>query len=423
MYKKTVLKNGLRVISHDMPQRQTVSLGIWFGVGGRYENKNNKGIAHFLEHMVFKGSKKYSNRQIKESLEGVGGNLNGFTSEEMTCYLVKIPAQYLKLALDVLSDMAINPLLKPQDIEKERTVIAEEIRMYKDMPAHLVQDKLDELMWPNHPLGLNIAGTEESVARITKADISNFKNYYYTPANIVVAACGNLKHEKLVAASQGIFSGNAQDKDLSFKKIAISQDKPQVSLFSKDTEQTHVSIGFHSLKRGDPDRHVLGLLNVILGANMSSRLFNEVREKRGLVYAISSFVRRFYDTGVFTIHAGTDNKKFIEVIKVILTELNKIKKSKPTSSELKRAKEYYIGQLTIELEDTLDHMIWIGESTMALDKTYTYSQILDQIKKINLDDILRISDKIFKNQNMNLAVVGPGIEKTQKEIKGLFHLD
>ncbi|HOX53861.1 MAG TPA: pitrilysin family protein [Candidatus Omnitrophota bacterium] len=423
MYKKTVLKNGLRVISHNMPQRQTVSLGIWFGVGGRYESKNNKGIAHFLEHMVFKGSKKYSNRQIKESLEGVGGNLNGFTSEEMTCYLVKIPAQYLKLALDVLSDMAINPLLKPQDIEKERTVIAEEIRMYKDMPAHLVQDRLDELMWPNHPLGLNIAGTEESVSRITKADISNFKNYYYTPANIVVAACGNLKHEKLVEASKSIFNGSAQDKDLSFKEIVISQDKPQVSLFSKDTEQTHVSIGFHSLKRGSPDRHVLGLLNVILGANMSSRLFNEVREKRGLVYAISSFVRRFHDAGAFTIHAGTDNKKFIEVIKVIITELNKIKKSKPTSSELKRAKEYYIGQLTIELEDTLDHMIWIGESTMALDKTYTYGQILDQIKKINLDDILRISDKIFKNQNINLAVVGQGVDRSKKNIQEIFKLD
>ncbi|MBM3248742.1 MAG: insulinase family protein [Candidatus Omnitrophica bacterium] len=423
MYKKTVLKNGLRVVTNDMPQRQTASLGIWIGVGGRYENSHNKGIAHFLEHLVFKGSKKYSNRQIKESLEGVGGNLNGFTSEEMTCYLVKIPATYLELALKVLSDMALNPLLKPQDVEKERAVIAEEIRMYRDLPAHLVQDELDKLMWPNHPLGLNIAGTEESVDKISRAQILDFQNYYYTPANIVVAACGNLKHEKLVSLSNGIFDGKAKEEDLGFKKVMLSQREPQISLFSKDTEQTHVSIGFHSLRRGDPDRHVLGLLNVILGANMSSRLFNEVREKRGLVYAISSFARRFYDAGAFTVHAGTDHKKFVEVIKVVLTELNKIRKSKPSISELKRAKEYYIGQLTMELEDTLDHMIWLGESTMALNRTYAYDQILDQIKKINLDDILRISNIIFKNQNMNLAVVGPGIEKSKKEIQKIFYLD
>lgn len=423
MYKKTVLKNGLRVVSHDMPDRQTASLGIWFGVGGRYENNDNKGIAHFLEHLVFKGSKKYSNRQIKESLEGVGGNLNGFTSEEMTCYLVKIPSKYLEMALKILSDMALNPILKPQDVQKERTVIAEEIRMYNDMPAHLVQDELDKLMWPNHPLGMNIAGTEETVGKISRAQIFDFKNYYYTPANIVVAACGNLKHEKLVSLSESIFEGKPKEKDFAFKKVAIAQKVPQFRLLSKDTEQTHVSIGFHSLKRDDPDRHTLGLLNVILGANMSSRLFNEVREKRGLVYAIASFVRRFYDAGAFTVHAGTDHKKFTEVIKVVLTELNKIKKSKPTSSEFKRAKEYYIGQLTMELEDTLDHMVWLGESTMALDRVSTFNQILDQIKKINLDDILRISHTIFKNQNMNLAVVGPGIEKSKKEIQKIFHLD
>lgn len=423
MYKKTVLKNGLRVVTHDMPDRQTASLGIWIGVGGRYETKDNKGTAHFLEHLVFKGSKKYSNRQIKESLEGVGGNLNGFTSEEMTCYLVKIPSKYLELALQILSDMALSPILKPQDVEKERTVIAEEIRMYRDLPAHLVQDELDKLMWPSHPLGMNIAGTEESVGKISRAQISDFKNYYYTPANIVVAACGNLEHEKLVSLSNVLFGGKSKEKDFGFKNIVLSQKEPQLSLLSKDTEQTHVSIGFHGLKRNDPDRHALGLLNVILGANMSSRLFNEVREKRGLVYAIASFVRRFHDAGAFTVHAGTDHKKFIEVIKVILTELNKIKKSKPSSSEFKRAKEYYVGQLTMELEDTLDHMVWLGESTMALNKTYTFNQILDQIKKIKLDDILRISNIIFKNQNMNLAVVGQGIEKSKKEIKDLFHLD
>jgi predicted Zn-dependent peptidase len=423
MYKKIVLKNGLRIITHQMPNRQTVSLGLWIGVGGRYENRENKGIAHFLEHLAFKGSKKYSNKDIKESIEGVGGNLNGFTSEELTCYLVKVPSRYLDLSLKIISDIVLNPLLKPQDIENERAVIMEEIRMYKDLPQHLVQEALDELMWPSHPLGMNISGTLESIGRITRRQLINFKNDYYLAPNIVIAACGDLEHNKLISLTRKIFTKTGSKRVFNFEKVNISQRKSQIKLVSKDTEQTHISIGLHGLNREHPDRHVLGLLNVILGANMSSRLFHEVREKRGLAYAISSYMKVLYDTGAFVIHAGTDNKRFIEAIKVILNELNKIKKERLKESELKRAKEYYIGQLIMGLEDSLEHMIWIGESTISLNRTYTFRQILTKVNKIRSDDLLRVANEIFKDNNINLAIVGPYVEKVKQKIKNIFHLN
>ncbi|MFH1655302.1 MAG: pitrilysin family protein [Candidatus Omnitrophota bacterium] len=424
MYKKTVLDNGLRIVTYQMPKRLTVSLGVWIGTGGRYENQQNKGAAHFLEHLIFKGSKKYSNRAIKESIEGVGGSLNGFTSEELTCYLAKVPSRYLNLSLSILSDVVLNPLLKIQDLEKERPVIMEEIRMYKDLPQHIVVEALDEIMWPDHPLGMSIAGTLESIGKMTNNQISGFKNNYYLASNIVIAACGALEHNKLVSLSKKIFTDKTSPKkDFSFQKVSIAQDEPKIKLVNKDIEQTHLAIGLHGLKRDHKDSHALGLLNVILGANMSSRLFHEVREKRGLAYAISSYVKRYYDTGAFVVHAGTDNLKFIETIEVILNELKKIKNPRVKITELNRAKEYYIGQLTMALEETLEHMVWIGESTMSLNKIYTFDQVLKEVKKIKTDDLLRVANTLFRNDRINLALVGPTAEKAKEKIQDLFNLD
>lgn len=423
MYKKTLLKNGLRIITHRMPSRLTTSLGIWIGVGGRYENKENKGMAHFLEHLTFKGSKNYSNKAIKESIEGIGGSLNGFTTEELTCYLAKVPFRYFDLTLKIIADIVLNPTLASGDVEKERQVIAEEIRMYNDLPQHIVQDKLDQLMWPRHPLGMNIAGTINSINRITREWIADFHNDYYIPSNIVVAACGNLEHEKVVSLSKRLFKDNRPKDILGFKKINSIQSRPQTEFISKDTQQTHVAIGFPGLNRAHPDRYILGILNVILGANMSSRLFHEVREKRGLAYAISSHVKNFQDAGAFVIHAGTDNIKFIETIKVALEQLKKIKKQKVEKSELKRAKDYFIGQIVMSLEDNLEHMLWIGESTMSLNKTFSFKQILDEVNRINTQDIFNMANKIFKSDKISLAVVGPSAGKSQKQIKNILNLN
>ncbi|MCX5712196.1 MAG: pitrilysin family protein, partial [Candidatus Omnitrophica bacterium] len=249
MYKKTKLKNGLKVITNRMPGMQSAAVGIWIKTGGRFENDEYKGIAHYLEHLLFKGSKKYSCRQIKETIEGVGGALNGFTSEELTCYLVKTPARHIDLAVDVLSDMVLNPLLDPEEVNKERTVILEELKMYKDQPQSYMYELLDELLWPKQPLGQPIIGTVESINRIKPIDLAGFQKKYYCPSNIVVSSAGLVDHDKLVSSLGKIFPKNGLQAQTGYLGAKEEQLKPQQNIFHKDTEQAHLAIGFHAFKR------------------------------------------------------------------------------------------------------------------------------------------------------------------------------
>ncbi len=422
MYKKTKLNNGLKVITHSMPRMQSVALGVWIKVGGRYELPQIKGVAHYIEHLLFKGSKNYSCRKIKESIEGVGGSLNGFTAEELTCFLVKIPSPHLNLAVDILSDMVLNPLFLSADIEKERTVILEEIKMYKDLPQSYVHELLDELLWPKQPLGASILGAFESISQMKRSDLADFKKHYYTPPNIVISAAGQLGHDKFSSRIKRIFSQLPGVKINTFLKAKESQTKPQLKLLDKDTEQTHLALGFRSFKREHPLKHALGLLNIVLGANMSSRLFNEVREKRGLSYEIGTQVKRFADTGAFVVHAGTDNKKVIPAIKLILKELVKVKKNPVTNGEFQRAKDFYLGQLMLALEDTLDNMLWIGETTAALDKTYTLADIVKEVNKVKRSDLQLAAEEIFQERNINLSLIGP-LKDKEKEISARLKLN
>jgi predicted Zn-dependent peptidase len=419
MYKKTILDNGLKIISHPMPDRQSLALGIWVNVGGRYESFENKGISHYLEHLLFKGTKDYTCRQIKESIEGIGGYLNAFTAEEFTCYLVKIPYRYLETALDILSDMVINPALSGEEMEKERTVILEEIKMYKDQPHSYVYDLLDELLWPDQPLGLPIIGTKENVSRMTREEVSSFKEAHYTARNIVVSAAGGLNHERLVKSVTKKFRHLKSDKANIFAAVRESQDNPQLNLFAKDTEQTHMAMGFHAFKRDHPMRHATGMLHIVLGANMSSRLFHEIREKRGLAYEIGTQVKRFRDTGAFLVHAGIDNRKVPETTRLIMEELRKCKDKLVTDSEFKRAKEFYLGQLMLALEDTMDHMLWIGESTVSLNKTYSLKDIVKEVNKVKPKDIRQAALEVFQDNKLSLALIGPVKEQEQDIYKEL----
>lgn len=419
-YRKTTLDNGVRVITYPMANRQSAAIGVWLKVGGRYESKANKGIAHFLEHMCFKGSQKYSCRRIKESIEGIGGALNGFTSEELTCYLAKLPASHMGLVLDILTDMAMNPLLAEDEIEKERTVILEEMKMYKDLPQAYVYDLLDELLWPDHPLGMGIIGYAESVGKVKKQDLSLFKEKHYTPLNIVLSACGHLDHDDFTGKVKDIFSGLKSQNINTDLEVKEKQDSPKLNIFYKDTEQAHMALGFHSLKRGHPAKHALGMLNIILGANMSSRLFDELREKRGLCYEIGTQVKRFRDTGAFIVHVGMDNLKVNEALELILKELDKIKRDQVSSDEFRRAKEFYIGQLMLSLEDTLDHMLWIGDSTAVLDETYSLEEIIREVNLVKPQDILEVAAKIFQENNLNLALISP-LKDSQDKIRSQLH--
>lgn len=421
MYKKFTLDNGLRIAAHRMSGMRSAAVGVWIKAGGRYENSRGKGASHFIEHLLFKGSTKYSCRKIKEAIEGVGGSLNGFTSEELTCYLIKAPASYLNLALDILSDMVINPLFLASEIEKERTVILEEIKMYKDLPQSHVHEILDELLWPGQPLGLSIAGSMESVAGLGRADLLSFKKEHYSAANIVVSAAGLLEPQALAARVEKNFSRLPVQKANRFSAAVCSQRKPQLRILNKPTEQSHLALGFHGLRRDHPLKHALALLHIILGANMSSRLFNEVREKRGLAYEIGTQARFFQDTGAFLVHAGIDNRKVGPAIEVILEELSKIRDDLVTDGEFKRAKEFYLGQLMLALEDTLDHMLWIGESTAALGRTYALEEIVREVRRLSRADVRQAARLIFKEEALNLALIGP-LEGQQQALRKRLNL-
>lgn len=421
MYRKIKLNNGLRIITKRLSGVGSLSLGIWINIGGRYEAAAQKGISHFLEHLLFKGSNKYSCRAIKESIEGIGGALNGFTSEELTCYLVKIPSRYLIKALNILSDMVANPSLKLADIKKEKTVILEELKMYRDLPQSYVYELLDELLWPNQPIGASVIGTVESVKSITRDNLSCFQKKHYTPANIVISAAGLVDHDLLVKRVSDIFAERNPGGLNAFTAAIEAQDKQQLNIFHKTTEQTHMALGFHGLKREHPLRHAQALLHIILGANMSSRLFNEVREKRGLAYEIGTGLKRYHDTGAFLVHAGIDNHKVVPCLELIFKELGKIKNKLVTIDEFKRAKEFYLGQLMLALEDTMEYMLWMGESTACLDKVYTLDEVTKEINMVSIEDLQKVAQQVFKRDKINLALIGP-LEKERKKIYSKLNL-
>lgn len=391
-----------------MSRAYSVSIGVWLKVGARYESNNIAGISHFLEHIVFKGSKKYDSDTIKRQIEGSGGLLNGFTSEELTCYLAKVPQKRAYPVFKILLDMALNPRLKQEDIQKERTVIIEEIKMYNDLPHYIVQELLEKTMWPKHPLGRNIAGSIETVSAISRDDLSNYQKKYYQPQNMVIVFTGNIKHRDCLDFVHKTLDGTKTTKqDYSFEKFTSRQKSAEVKSLIKNIEQTKLAIGFPAYNRIHPKRYVLGLISTILGGNMSSRLFNEVREKRGLAYEISSQYKQLRDTGAFYVHAGLDNKKVDLALEVIFKELSKIKKKLVSSSELTRAKEYCLSLLAMSLEDTMEHMIFLGASVATTKKIKDYSQIKKAISKIKPQELKVVANDIFDKKKINISMVGP----------------
>lgn len=420
MYEKTVLPNGLRIVTHNMKQRESVALGFWIGVGGRYEQDRIKGAAHFLEHIAFKGSQKYSCEEIKELIEGVGGALNAFTSEEQTCFYAKIPCKHLEQTFDILADIVFYPKILAEDVAKEGTVIVEEIKMYRDQPQYYVLELLDELIWPKHPLGKNLAGTPETVSAMTEKELRAFHGAHYIPKNIVIAASGALQHGTIVKLAKKFLSGIKSKSSSPFLPADNSQKEPRVRFHFKEIEQIHLALGMLGFDERHKDRYVLSLLNTILGGNMSSRLFNELREKRGLAYSISSYAKTLHDTGIFCVRAGVETKKIVETVELILVELNKVKREGVSLGEFKRAKEYLLGQLLLGMEDTMDHMLWIGESLISRNKIKTRQSVIKEFEKIKKEDVQRVAQELLQENRFNLSVVGPVKEEQEKRLKQLL---
>ena len=412
-YESVKLPSGIRVVAVPLAERRSVSLGIWIHAGGRDESKEINGVAHFLEHMVFKGTSNRTAKEIKETIEGVGGSLNAFTSEEYTCFLSKTSGRHLGRAFEVLSDMVLNASFDPKDIEKERTVIMEEIKMTQDHPSELVEEVFSDLIWPDHALGRPLAGTLETVGKLARQDLINFRERFYASGHITIAASGAVKLKELVSLANSVFLKNVKTLKKHPDSFKSRQSSRCLKVLPKKTEQTHLVLGVHAPAKEHPDQYVLDILSVILGGNMSSRLFNEVREERGLAYDISSFVRRYHDTGAFVVSAGVDNRKPKEALQTIVDELRKIAKDAPPEEELIRAKEFYIGQMELGLESTMNHMLWVGESMLCLGRCKTPDEVIKQVARINPADIRRIARAIFKSENCNLAAVGPGVSQMQ----------
>ncbi len=419
-YKLTLLDNGLRVVTHQMKDRVSVAVGIGIAAGGRYENDENKGVAHFLEHILFKGSEHYSCSAIKEEVEGVGGSLNAFTSEEQTCYYAKVPAAYLHRSFDVLADMVISPKIPKPEFEKERNVILEEIKMYHDLPQYQVMEMLDELMWPNQPLGKSLAGTAESVQMLKQKDLRHFHQSHYVAKNIVVAACGAVNHNSFVTVVRSKFKALPRVDVQTFSPASISDGKQRLRIFTKEIEQTHLAFGVPGLEEKHPDRYVYYLLHIILGGNMSSRLFNEVREKRGLAYSISSGIKALRDTGMFLISAGVDKDKLVDAVEVILQQLKKIAKSGVEKDEFNRAKEFYLGQVQLNLESTTNQLFWAVGMIMIDDELRTLSDVVKAVKKITVSDVQRVAKTLFKDERYRLAVIGPVKKDQTEQLEKLF---
>ncbi len=417
VYHRTVLENGLRVVSAPRPQAESVAIGLWIAAGGRYENRRINGISHFLEHLLFKGSRHYSSRAIKTAIEGRGGTLNAFTDEEFTCLWAKVQPKELEKTVEVLSDMVLHPALAPKEIQKEASVIVEEIRMYKDLPMQSVHDLLNNLLWPRHPLGFSLAGTEQTVLRLRRGDLAGYQRRFYCPRNIVVAACGRLNHRRLVEGVSRLFGQVPPGRPQPFAKVREIQRKARFKIESKETEQTHLCLGFHAFPRNHPSVQALNLLNVVLGGNMSSRLFERVREQKGLAYEIGSQVKRFKDTGLFSISAGVEHRHLVRCLALILKELAAIRRQRVTPKEFEQAREFFVGQVLFSLEDTVDHMCWVGECEMLLGRIEPVEHILHQVAHVRIGDLQEAARKILQPSRLSLAVVGPVKEKVSSRLE------
>ena len=404
---RTVLDQGLRVVTTSFPQSVSASISIYVGAGSRYETEDVAGISHFVEHMLFKGTERRPTpKEISEAIEGVGGVLNAATDKELTVYWCKVPCQHFELAMDVLSDNLLHPKLDPDDIEREREVIIEELNMIYDSPADLVTLMIDELMWPNQPLGRDTAGTKESVLRISRVDLQAYMSSHYAPGNSVVAVAGRVTPEQVEEVTNRFLGDWSPAATMPWYPAQDGQVKPRVALKSKRTEQANLCLAVHGLPSEHPDRYAQDVMNTILGEGMSSRLFLEIRERRGLAYDVHSYVNHFRDTGSMVVFAGVDTRKATQTVQAILGEMARLRDGVP-EEELARAKESMNGRLLLRLEDTRAVSAWTGAQELLRDRIMSVEEAVSLINSVSVDDIQRVARTLFVQEKLNLAVVGP----------------
>lgn len=410
----STLNNGLRVVTTAVDTSYGASVNIFVGAGSRGEDQRVNGVSHFLEHILFKGTERWPNpNDIAETIEGSGGVLNAYTTKELTCYWNQVPFDKFDVASQVLADMMFKPSLQAAEIERERTVVQQEIKRSKDQPSAWAGELLSVAAYGDQPIGWSIAGSEESVGGLDRDDFTTYMGQWYVPSNMVFSVAGRIDHAQVLAAAEKIFGWVPAGDSPSFSPATPKMPKKRVIVEDRELAQAHIAMGLHTVSRHDPKRYPLELMNTILGRGMSSRLFKEVREKRGLAYAIGSGVSLHHDTGLLGVSAGVSPENAKETIRVIVDELKRMADEPVGDDELARAKEFRTGNFKLSLESPMSLAQRTGESLLTTGKIETAEEIVARLEAVTKEDIKSIAAELTDKGNIAVSVVGPGIEEAE----------
>ncbi len=410
MFSKTVLDNGIRIVSHEMPDHRSVSLGIWVENGSRHESEAENGLSHFIEHLLFKGTERRSAAQIAEEMDAVGGVINAFTSKEHTCYYAKVLDENLPLAMDLLTDIFLHSSFDAEEIERERSVILQEISQAEDTPDDYVHDLFNLDFFKNHPIGRPICGSGETVNTFQREDIVGFFKSRYRPRRVIVSTAGNFRHpalvEEMAARLGSVLDGDRQDGALSADGETVPEMGSGIFPHAKSLEQVHLCLGVAGISQAHPKRYVAYVLNTLLGGGMSSRLFQEIREKRGKAYSVYSFSSSYKDVGYLGVYAGTSLESTEEVVELILKELKKLAAGEIKDDELRRTQGQLVGSMMLGLESTDSWMSHIARNEIYFGKSVTTEEICQKIRAVSRDDVIELADTLFAKGAMTLTLLG-----------------
>ncbi len=408
LHQKHVYENGLRLLTQNLPNTKAVTVLILVGAGSRYEVPRINGLSHFLEHMFFKGAKKYRNtKEVSEAIDGVGGDFNAFTGKEYAGYYVKVADRHADLALDVLSDMLLYSRFDQDEINRERGVIMEELNMYQDTPMHQIGWDFERLIYGDQPMGWDQVGTKDVIMSLQRDDFVDYKGKLYSADNTVIAIAGNAKHEEMVKRVAGFFPFEQKKKAFDFDPIKNNEVAKRLYLRNKKTEQAHLMIGFEGYPEEHKDYYAAQLLSIVLGGNMSSRMFLSVRERQGLAYYISTSLDGYTDTGTFSTNAGVSLDGIDKALVAINGEYKKVLDEKIPEKELVKSKEFLKGKLILRLEDSEEYAHLLGKYELLYSRVKTLDEIMEKIDQVQVKDLTRVAQDLFREDRMYLAVIGP----------------
>lgn len=405
MYRKTVLDNGIRIISERLEHLKSISLGIWVDAGSRDECKAENGISHFIEHMIFKGTQNRSSLQIAKELDAIGGLSNAFTGKENTCFHARVLGNHFTTLADIFSDIFMNSMFDPDDMDRERHVILQEISMVEDTPDDNVHVLFNDFFWKNHPVGMSILGTGETVSSINRETLLKYIKSFYVPERIIVAAAGDVDHQSLVSYFKPVLESLERGSSNAERTVPIPHSG--VSVHSKDLEQVHICLGGLAPPLSSDKRFASAILNTILGGNMSSRLFQEIRENQGLAYSVYSFLSAYLDAGLMGIYVATDLKDVNPALETIQREIRKISNGDVSESDLSAAKEHLIGGIYLASESADGRMMRIAKNEFNFGRYVEYEELVSCLEKVSVDEVIEVSNSIFNENSVSLSTLGP----------------